>query len=95
MSMTESPTGATFVLPDTINIAAVEGLYEQLSAEELEHGLALEAGAVQSIDTAGVQLLLALQKRLQNNGGEIDWLSVSPAITEAFESIGLNPIPEQ
>jgi anti-anti-sigma regulatory factor len=56
--------------------------------------LALNGGELElnfeQIDTAGIQLLLALSKSAQQNQKKIQFISISEATKLAFENIGLN-----
>lgn len=75
-------------LPEACNIAGVESLYEQFSHADFEQRVQLDGSHVELIDTAGLQLLLALQNRLGSHGGHIEWLGVSEALKTAFELVG-------
>lgn len=81
---------ATFKLPESLNIAAAEAPYEQLSDSGYEQRIELDGSEVQLIDTAGIQLLLVLQKRIAHHGGAIVWNGVSDALRKSFDSIGLS-----
>ena len=52
MTATETP----FVLPEQINISAVENLFERLSGERYSERIKLDGGHIESVDTTGLQL---------------------------------------
>ena len=71
-----------FVLPRSLDIAAVTAV-----AAELERALALgeltvDAGAVVKLDAAGLQLLCALAMTARSLGTKLIWTNV-PAVLEA------------
>lgn len=77
------------VLPENMTIAAVEELHSVLASPQFEQRLKIDASGVKLIDMAGLQLLLAAQKRLSGHGGCIEWLGMSSAVKEAIAILGL------
>ncbi|MBK8971171.1 MAG: STAS domain-containing protein [Hahellaceae bacterium] len=82
-------TENAFVLPEQCNISAVENLYERLRDEQYAERIKLDGSHVTAADTAGVQLLVALQKRVAGHGGAIEWVAVSDALKRAATDLGL------
>ncbi|WP_020407297.1 STAS domain-containing protein [Hahella ganghwensis] len=79
-------------LPASLTIANVEALHEQLQAPEYEKKVQFDASNVEVVDTAGLQLLLAVQRRLSANGGIIDWKAGSDALGQAIKAAGLQDV---
>jgi anti-anti-sigma regulatory factor len=71
-------------------------LLEQL---ELGRDVILDGGAVEKIDTAGLQLLAAFSRHLGECGRHLEWTAVTPELLRAgaqldlAELIGLNTAP--
>jgi anti-anti-sigma regulatory factor len=51
--------------------------------------LVIDAGAVERIDTAGLQLLVALVRRQQQTGRRLEWKAVSAELRLCGERLGL------
>jgi anti-anti-sigma regulatory factor len=51
--------------------------------------LLVDGGSVERIDTAGLQLLVALARRQQLSGGRLEWKAVSPELRKGGERLGL------
>ena len=56
---------------------AIHGL---LSGAARSGRLKIDASQVRTADTAGVQLLLTVQKRLAGEGGAIEWVGISTVL---------------
>jgi len=54
-----------------------------------EGPLTVDAGAVERVDTAGVQLLLALRQESARRGRPLQWRAASPALRETAARLGL------
>ncbi|MGP1665043.1 MAG: STAS domain-containing protein [Rhodanobacter sp.] len=59
----------------------------------------LDAGAVERVDTAALQLLVVYQRELEQRGSHLCWAGTSPAFDEAADLLGLTlllklPAPE-
>jgi anti-anti-sigma regulatory factor len=52
--------------------------------------LVVDAGAVQRIDTAGLQLLVAMARRQQAAGRRLEWKAVSPELRQCSSRLGLD-----
>ena len=75
---------------ERLSIEQVEKLYA--SAEQVlatAGDISLVAGQVQYCDSAGLQLVLALQKTLEKTGHRIYWQSVSDSVREISGYLGL------
>jgi anti-anti-sigma regulatory factor len=77
------------VLPANCNIAQVEQLYELFSSAAGAGRVKIDASQVATADTAGLQLLLAVQKRLGGHGGSIEWIGLSDVLKKAAMDLGL------
>lgn len=51
--------------------------------------LVIDGGSVERVDTAGLQLLVALARRQQQAGGRLEWKAVSPELLKSSERLGL------
>ncbi|KID59076.1 hypothetical protein N473_08035 [Pseudoalteromonas luteoviolacea CPMOR-1] len=80
-------------LPSELAINKVEELY-QMFVQELESGQAIciDISDVSKVDTASIQMLCALQKRLLNFDQKITWHGDSPILFESVEQLGLTEI---
>lgn len=78
------------VLPANLSIAEIETVYGDISSRLSEEGpIDLDAGAVERIDTAGVQLLLALIREGERNKRPTRWTATSDALLNCAEILGL------
>ncbi|MCT7357467.1 MAG: hypothetical protein COB09_13350 [Thalassobium sp.] len=75
---------------ERLSIEQVETLYANAEQALATAGdISLVAGQVQYCDTAGLQLLLALQKTLEKTGHNLHWQSVSESVREISAYLGL------
>lgn len=51
-------------------------------------GIVLDGSAIQYCDTAGLQLVLSLQKTLSKTGHSVQWSAVSPVLLETAGYLG-------
>jgi anti-anti-sigma regulatory factor len=51
--------------------------------------LVVDGGGVERIDTAGLQLLVALVRRQQQAGRRLEWCAASPELRKCGERLGL------
>ncbi len=77
-------------LPASLTISTVEPLHQLLQQPGYEKNLQLDAGGVEVVDTAGLQLILAAQQRLEENGGTIEWSAGSDSLNQAIKTVGLD-----
>ncbi|OCQ19625.1 hypothetical protein A7985_19580 [Pseudoalteromonas luteoviolacea] len=80
-------------LPSELAINKVEELHQQF-VQELETGqpICIDINDVSKVDTATIQMLCALQKRLINSDQQITWHGESPVLFESVEQLGLTDI---
>ena len=90
MSITQ--TDDVLVLPENYNIAQTEKLYELFSSTTGTGQVKIDGSQVVTVDTAGLQLLLAVQKRLGSHGGSIEWTGLSEALKKAAIDLGLSDL---
>ncbi|TAD90214.1 MAG: STAS domain-containing protein [Alphaproteobacteria bacterium] len=84
------------VLPPRLDLAAAQPVLCALKAAAADAPVThLDASAVDSIGTACIQLLLALDSSLSARGGRIYLDASSPAFTEAFQLLGLQSIHDR
>lgn len=84
-------------LPSDICIAEADELkssiLETLSQEEAQEGaVTLFADAVVRVDTAGIQLLLSVVKKLEAEGRDMAWSGVSGPLMDAAYGLGVAEI---
>jgi len=73
-----------------LSIDQVEELYQKLEGAMLSGGdLALDAGDVHFCDTAGLQMLLSLQKTLAATGNKVEWAKVAGVVKDTAGYLGL------
>ncbi len=87
--MSDARSDEVVVLPEYCNMAQVENLHGLLSGAVRAGRLKIDASQVRTADTAGVQLLLAMQKRLAGEGGAIEWVGMSDLLRQAATDLGL------
>lgn len=77
-------------LPENLTIMDVADWYPQFvaAASESSTTLTLDASALTRLDSAGVQLLLALAKSLSLQGEHIQWSEVSDTLLSVARSLG-------
>ena len=54
--------------------------------------LALDAGQVEQVDTAAMQVLAGFCRHLHEQGAPMRWHAVSPAVQEAAHLLGLDSL---
>ena len=87
-----APADGVVDLGDSLDIAHVGALYEQLSGGLREgHDPALDGSQVERVDAAGLQLLCAYGRELAGHGGSIQWRGEpAAALREAAELLDLH-----
>lgn len=70
-------------LPERLQAAVLDELVSRVQALDAEEAIEVDASKVERVDTAGLQLLLVLQRRPHVS------LECSPAITAAARTLGL------
>ena len=79
-----------FRLPAVIDIRESAKLHESLQTWLMGGEAALNGGAVEKIDTSGLQLLLAALRTLQSRGLSLQWVQVSDELRLAAERLGVS-----
>ncbi|MBX2809454.1 MAG: STAS domain-containing protein [Cellvibrionaceae bacterium] len=79
---------------ETLNIASAADLQQQFnSALEKSSTIEIIADAVAKVDTAGLQLMVALNRELERSNGSLLWKTPSEVLLQAAASLGLiNPV---
>lgn len=79
-------------LPSIMNIETIEeiaGEFKQLLSSSKISNLIIDASKVENITTAGLQLIVALEKNLSSSGGAFFIKDESDSFASAFKDIGL------
>ena len=85
-----SDTTLELTLTATLGIETVTELYEQLRpAIEVKQSVSVDASAVESADTASLQLLAAFAIELSERGTEIHWHAPSEPFFQSATISGL------
>lgn len=87
-----------FALPPELTIHGVDDLRQRLLAwsvtvRDLDEAWCVDASAVAEADSAGVQLLLSLERSASACGQSLRLTSASPALTAVAEALGLTAGP--
>lgn len=80
---------SSYKLPDVVTIAEIEALHDALQALMSSDSPTLDASAVERIDTAALQQLVAFNAALQNINTELLWGACSDLFLASVEQIGL------
>lgn len=70
-------------LPERLQAAVLDELVSRVQSINADEAIEVDATKVERIDTAGMQLLLVLQRRAQVK------LECSPAVTTAARTLGI------
>jgi anti-anti-sigma regulatory factor len=85
--------GATVTLPERLSIAEARSLHAGLAAALADGApVVLDAAQVTVIDTACLQLLLALWRDAGDGAPSCEWAGVSPALRQAATLVGLERV---
>ena len=77
------------ILPANVHIATVSELRDKaLLAVQTGKDVTVKAGDSVRVDTAGLQLLLALQSAVQENGKRLKWENASREFRRCIELLG-------
>ncbi len=83
-------------LGEQLSIASVAALraewMDRIASGLDEHSLLLQGEGVQSVDTAGLQLLLSLIRGLEKEGVEWRWGGASQPLHESARQLGLSAL---
>lgn len=84
-----APVDGPIAISGRLTIAEVAGLHETLKAAvAASNELEIDLSAVEKIDTAGLQLLVAAQQTVTGNGGNIKWTS-NNTVAESARTLGV------
>ncbi len=88
--------GETHLLFNTsLSVAQARALRAQLGealSPPMGLKLALDAGQVEQVDTAAMQVLAGFCRHLREQGAPMRWQAVSPAVREAAHLLGLDSL---
>lgn len=79
-------------LPENLTIHHIEDHFNELNKklnEDLGDEIVLDASAVESIDTSGLQTLLVLVKSTTDNGKKVSWQNVPEILSSSAKKIGI------
>lgn len=79
-------------LPENLTIHHIDNHFNELNKlfDEAENEIKIEASAVETIDSAGLQTLLILIKNGLENDKIISWSSVSDTVQSSSDKLGLS-----
>jgi anti-anti-sigma regulatory factor len=86
---TRKATNASFALPANCSIRDAAQLKTALLGLLPQDSVAIDAGAVERIDTAGLQLLAAFMRDRAANGFGTEWCGVNATLRDAANILGL------
>ncbi len=92
MAKTSKSSGQkTIKVPADLRIASASATYSSLreAANGSPARVALDAGAVEKVDGAGIQALLAGRAEIARAGKQLSWSAASPQLKAAAELLGL------
>lgn len=84
--------GTQITLPDSLTIHQIDEHFTQL-LEQLniaDESIELNGAAVESIDTSGLQAVLALIRHAQSKDNQISWQSSSDVLKQSAAKLGLS-----
>ncbi len=81
---------APLVLAETLELKTAEALKDALT-KHLASGkpVQLDSAAVESVDTAAIQLLAAFAGKIKDSGQELQWLNTSEVLQTSARLLGL------
>ncbi len=89
----ETVATGPIVLDETLGIAACRELHGRLKTAVAGGGaITLDASRVDAVDTAGLQVLVALARSLRQAGRTLSWQGVSTPLRSAAEVLALDGI---
>lgn len=75
---------------DALTVANAANIHQKLQAALNDSSaINLKADKVEKVDTAGLQLFVALSKEAERVGGQITWQQPSDALKQAAVTLGL------
>lgn len=85
-------TADAFHLGETLTIETVRARHAELLALLGRRHVAIDAGALTAIDTAGLQLLAAFAAEARRGGIELVWQGVAPALRDGARRLDLERV---
>lgn len=76
-------------LGEMLTIEQVGAMHAELGRHLDAKNMALEAGALQRVDAAGLQLLTAFVRAAENRGARLEWRSPTAALRDGARRLGL------
>lgn len=84
-------TKTTFSCGEHLDIAEATNLYSRLQkALSKSSNIELKADAVKKVDTAGLQLFVALAREVTQTGGGLSWKKPSQILLDTAAQLGLD-----
>jgi ABC-type transporter Mla MlaB component len=84
-----TPARAAVMLPADCRLASLDGLAAELRGALDASAAVLDGRAVERVDTAALQLLLAFRRELSGRGHVVSWLGASSPLNDAAGLLGL------
>lgn len=81
----------TIELPESMTIHHIESQFGdlKLSFQSASDSLKIDASKIESIDSSGLQILLALVKFAQSEGKNLSWENPTDTLKSSADKIGL------
>lgn len=83
-------TPGAVALGEMLTIEQAAAMHAELGRHLGAASVALEAGALQRVDAAGLQLLVAFTRAATGRGTKVEWRSPSTALREGARRLGLS-----
>lgn len=92
IKMESNDTPSTLHLPSRFSIAEVAEVREHMSSimKQKQTTIEVDAGEVELVDTAAIQLLHAFSEQAKTSGKTLHWQSQSEKIKEASRMLNIN-----
>ena len=78
------------LLGPSLTIREADAAYALLNEINPAQPWQLDVSALATVDTAGIQLLILLEKRLHQAGGALEWHQTPTLLNQALADLGLN-----
>ncbi|TLS66293.1 STAS domain-containing protein [Mariprofundus erugo] len=87
----DQPLSGNIVLEGSLGIAEVEALHQRMTRIlQANVDITISTEQLSRVDAAGAQLLYAFVREVRQRGLPLKWTSVSDALLEALNALGLN-----
>ena len=88
----ESPASVELALPQLLDVSSVTAVQNELATVlATARNVAVDLSAVERVDGAGLQLLVALKTYVEQAGGVFRLQASSSAVAQAVDVAGLGP----